>query len=128
VDDVWELLTDYHNLQEAVPNLVVNDVLELYDGNPALNNIGADLSSVQEAELCREMSIHMKGAKLRQVGGAKVAGIQFSARTTLEVREWPNGLPDLSHFREAEMWEGKSRRQRVMEYERTKLELSLIHI
>jgi hypothetical protein len=32
----------------------------------------------------------MKGAVLRQVGGAKVVGINFSARTTLEVREWPD--------------------------------------
>jgi hypothetical protein len=39
----------------------------------------------------KEQSVRMKGALLRQVGGAKVAGIH--ARTTLEVREWPHGLP-----------------------------------
>ena len=38
----------------------------------------------------------MNGAILRQVGGARVAGINFSARTTLEVREWPRGMPDFS--------------------------------
>ena len=56
----------------------------------------------------------MKGAVLRQVGGAKVVGINFSARTTLEVREWPNGMPDFAHF-EDEVYEGKSRSVRVRE-------------
>ena len=54
----------------------------------------------------------MKGALLKQVGGARVAGIKFSARTTLEVREWPQGLPDFAHFQDKE-WEGESRDQRA---------------
>ena len=44
----------------------------------------------------------MAGAKLKQIGGAKVVGINFSARTTLEVREWPQGIPDFFHFADDE--------------------------
>jgi len=54
------------------------------------------------------------------VGGAKVAGLKFSARTTLEVREWPNGMPDFAHFND-EYWEGKSRGDRTEEYTKTQL-------
>ena len=54
------------------------------------------------------------------VGGAKVAGLQFSARTTLEVREFPFGLPDYAHFND-EYWEGKSRKERAKDYTRTPL-------
>jgi hypothetical protein len=49
---------------------------------------------LSDAEQCREIANRKKGAILRQVGGAKVVGINFSARTTLEVREWP----DVSYF------------------------------
>ena len=55
-----------------------------------------------------------------QVGGAKVAGINFSAKTTLEVREWPTGMPDFAHFQD-EMWEGRSREDRASEYPKIKL-------
>lgn len=92
VDTVWELLTDYENLQRAVPNLVVNNVLELYDEQK--DELSDDAS-------VKERAMKLKGALLRQVGGAKVAGIQFSARTTLEVREWPNGLPPTKDVSEA---------------------------
>ena len=122
-DDVWNVLTDYQNLQKAVPNLVVNDVLELYNYDKnykGLDNIVIDGSKPEEVQ-CQELSKQMKGALLRQVGGARVAGIQFSARTTLEVREWPHGLPDFAHFRD-EMWQGKSRKQRADEYAKVKLQ------
>ncbi|KAL9178517.1 hypothetical protein ACHAXT_001855 [Thalassiosira profunda] len=111
VDDVWELLTDYANLQRVVPNLVVNEVLQLYDGGDA--SVTAD-DSLSEPEQCRTIADEMKGAVLKQVGGAKVVGINFSARTTLEVREWPEGMPDFAHF-EDEVYLGKSRAARVQE-------------
>ena len=122
VDDVWKLLTDYPNLQKVVPNLVVNEVLEEY--NVAVSGISkaamiVDSTGPEEIE-CQQMAYQMKGAKLRQIGGAKVAGIQFSARTTLEVREWPNGLPDYAHFND-EYWGGKSRKERMIQYSQTPL-------
>ena len=52
---------------------------------------------------------------------ATVAGLKFSARTTLEVREWPQGLPDFAHFYD-EMWNGKSRQDRAQEYAKVKLQ------
>ena len=112
VDDVWTLLTDYPNLQKVVPNLVVNEVLELYDGNSE-GKITVD-DTLSDAEQCQTIANNMKGAVLKQVGGAKVVGINFSARTTLEVREWPTGMPDFAHF-EDEIFEGKSRSTRVRE-------------
>ena len=112
VDDVWQLLTDYPNLQKVVPNLVVNEVLELYDGNSE-GKITVD-DTFSDAEQCQTIANNMRGAVLKQVGGAKVVGINFSARTTLEVREWPTGMPDFAHF-EDEIFEGKSRSTRVRE-------------
>ena len=112
VDDVWQLLTDYPNLQKVVPNLVVNEVLELYDGNSE-GKITVD-DTLSDAEQCQTIASNMRGAVLKQVGGAKVVGINFSARTTLEVREWPTGMPDFAHF-EDEIFEGKSRSTRVRE-------------
>lgn len=122
VDDVWNLLTDYAHLQDVVPNLVVNDVIEEYNtdfSKDAVSNMLKDTSQPEEAQ-CRDLANTMKGAKLRQVGGAKVAGIRFSARTTLEVREWPEGLPDFAHFND-EYWEGKSRKERANDYTDTAL-------
>ena len=64
---VWGTLTDYENLAEAVPNLVENKVLS-YDPRG--------------------------GARLEQVGAAKLApGVTFKATTTLDVREYFDGLP-----------------------------------
>jgi hypothetical protein len=120
VDTVWNVLTDYQNLQNVVPNLVVNDVEQVYPGVRADDIIHAD-ASAPEDEQCREFARQMKGSRLRQVGGAKVAGIQFSARTTLEVREWPNGMPDFAHFNE-EIWQGKSRKERAQDYAKMKLQ------
>lgn len=119
VDDVWNVLTDYSHLQRVVPNLVVNEVLKLYPGSARLEDISVD-SSQEEENQCRELSRQMKGAMLKQVGGAKVAGINFSARTTLEVREWPRGLPDFAHFND-EIWQGKARQERVAIAAKTKL-------
>ena len=51
---------------------------------------------------------------------ATVAGLKFSARTTLEVREWPEGLPDFAHFYD-EMWEGRSRQDRASDYAKVPL-------
>ncbi|KAG7345780.1 polyketide cyclase / dehydrase and lipid transport domain containing protein [Nitzschia inconspicua] len=118
VDDVWKVLTDYGELQNVVPNLVVNEVLELYDGS-ASGEITYDGSAPEEVQ-CKQIAQQMKGALLRQVGGAKVAGIRFSAKTTLEVREWPQGLPDFAHFTD-DMWEGKSRDDRAKEYPKIQL-------
>lgn len=111
VDDVWKLLTDYPNLQKVVPNLVVNEVRELFSGGEG--EISED-TSLSDADQCKAIANHMKGAVLKQVGGAKVVGINFSARTTLEVREWPSGMPDFAHY-EDEIYEGKSRGERVRE-------------
>jgi hypothetical protein len=49
-----------------------------------------------------------------------VVGMRFTARTTLEVREWPTGLPDFAHFND-EYWQGKSRKERAGEYMATPL-------
>jgi len=112
-------LTNYHELQNVIPNLVVNDVLDLYDGDASVTeeaSLGEELEEVR----CAKLSRAMRGSLLRQVGGAKVAGINFSAKTTVEVREWPNGMPDFAHFLD-EMWEGKSREERAKEYPKIKL-------
>uniref|UniRef100_A0A7S2HGW9 Coenzyme Q-binding protein COQ10 START domain-containing protein n=1 Tax=Helicotheca tamesis TaxID=374047 RepID=A0A7S2HGW9_9STRA len=117
VDDVWKLLTDYEHLQDVVPNLVVNDVLELYNGSDDIAEID---STIPEEKQCELVSKYMKGSKLRQVGGAKVVGINFSARTTLEVREWPNGMPDVAHYQD-EIYEGQSRNARAKKEKGQKL-------
>lgn len=127
VDRIWNILTDYEHLQNVVPNLVVNEVLEYFDGNVNDNNdeeeevdfVVQDGKDVQEQ--CRLLAMKMKGSKLRQVGGARVVGINFSARTTLEVREWPRGLPDFAHFQD-ELYEGLSREERYKRYQSQKLE------
>lgn len=116
-----QVLTNYAELQNVVPNLVVNDVLELYDGSSksSSSNVTYDRTAPEEV-LCQQIAQQMKGSLLKQVGGAKVAGIRFSAKTTLEVREWPQGLPDFAHFTD-DMWDGKSRDERAREYSKIKL-------
>jgi hypothetical protein len=128
VDEVWKLLTDYENLQRVVPNLVVNEVLELFPGKMDGDVIDIGGGSNWEEDVdesaaarCRAHALRMKGAVLRQVGGAKVAGINFSARTTLEVREWPEGMPDYYHH-EDEVYLGKSRSDRAYEGSSRELE------
>ena len=114
------MLTDYSNLQNVIPNLVVNEVLDIYDGLTDYSKVEIDASASDQNQ-CKEMAEQMKGSLLKQVGGAKVVGINFSARTTLEVREWPEGLPDFAHYQD-EFWDGKSRDERANEYSQTKLE------
>jgi len=66
VDEVWGVLTDYENLQNVVPSLKKNEVLERWDD----------------------------GVRLKQVGEADlVPGVSFKARCTLDVKEWPEGIP-----------------------------------
>ena len=89
VDDVWNILTNYEQLQDVVPNLVVNEVLATYKGEPA-ETVTYDKDAPEDVQ-CKQVADKMKGSLLKQVGGAKVAGINFSAKTTLEVREWPQG-------------------------------------
>lgn len=114
VDDVWEVLTDYENLQKVVPNLVVNEVVELYDAKEGGLNyeIHPDVSKEDEINAIQEISTELKGAKLKQVGGAKVVGINFSAQVTLEVREWPNGIPFVD---ETTGYDGSAERRRKLE-------------
>lgn len=119
VDDVWKVLTDYGNLQNVVPNLVVNEVLATYDGEPP-ETVTYDVNAPEEVQ-CKQVASKMKGSLLKQVGGAKVAGINFSAKTTLEVREWPQGMPDFAHFKD-DMFEGKSRDTRAKENAKIKLQ------
>lgn len=121
VDDVWNVLTDYDNLQNVVPNLVINEVLERYESDiqyPFSYEIRTDVKSEEQ---CRALSTRMRGATMKQVGGAKVVGINFSARTTLEVREWPQGMPDFFHFSE-DLYQGESRTERAQKEVQTKLE------
>ena len=118
VDVLWNLLTDYANLQNIVPNLTVNEVLAEFEGKP-VDQIVVD-TSLSDEEQCQAISKNLKGALLKQVGGAKVVGINFSARTTLEVREWPNGLPDMAHFRD-DVFAGQTREDRALENTKTKL-------
>jgi len=92
--------------------------------NKVLNTYEADTSSSVDAilqdsnltpeERCRIVSERLKGARLYQIGGAKIVGINFSAKTTLDVREWPDGLPDFAHYGD-EVYEGKSREKRAQE-------------
>jgi hypothetical protein len=111
-------LTNYGALQTVIPNLVVNKVLELYEGQPP--ELVTYEKNVPEEVQCKQVADKMKGALLKQVGGAKVAGINFSAKTTLEVREWPQGLPDFAHYQD-DMWKGKSREDRAKENPKVKL-------
>lgn len=111
-------MTNYGALQTVIPNLVVNKVLELYEGQPP--ELVTYEKNVPEEVQCKQVADKMKGALLKQVGGAKVAGINFSAKTTLEVREWPQGLPDFAHYQD-DMWKGKSREDRAKENPKVKL-------
>lgn len=119
VDDVWNVLTDYSKLQNVIPNLVVNEVLTLYDGDPS-GAAPLDAGAPPDVQ-CKQVANSMKGSLLKQVGGAKVAGINFAAKTTLEVREWPQGMPDFAHFTD-DMFEGKSRDTRARENAGMKLQ------
>lgn len=115
-----KVLTDYDNLQNVVPNLVVNKVLERYDADTSPIDYMIDPKQRSE-EQCKALSKRMKGSKLKQVGGAKVVGINFSASVTLEVREWPQGMPDFFHYND-DQYEGVSRSERAKLESKRKLE------
>lgn len=66
VDTVWAVLTDYANLQNAVPNLEVNEVLRTYEGKN-VSEIHID-ESADELDQCKEIANQLKGAVLKQVG------------------------------------------------------------
>ena len=70
MEAIWQVMTTYETLQNVVPSLVKNNVVERYpDG----------------------------GARLAQVGGAKVfPGVTFTAKTVLDVRVFleDNPVPD----------------------------------
>ena len=122
IDRVWDLLTDYSHLQDVVPNLSVNTVLEEYPGaDPATVHMD-DGPNISNADQCQQLAEQMKGAKLFQVGGAKIAGINFSARTTLEVREWPMGLPDFAHVWDDPSVGSQSLKERANDYTKVKLQ------
>merc|ERR1719235_1534485 len=66
VEDVWKILTDYERLENVVPNLVENTVLDRWSS----------------------------GCRLRQVGSAELLpGLRFSATMTVDVETHPNGIP-----------------------------------
>jgi len=114
VDDVWKVLTDYDRLQDVVPNLVRNTVLELYESTDGTVENETSFDEMTDEDKCRLLSLQMGGAKMKQIGGAKVVGINFSASMTLEVREWPEGLPDYAHFQD-ETYNGQTRNTRARE-------------
>ncbi len=114
VDDVWNILTNYDKLHEVIPNLVRSEVVELYDAKEdGLNyEVHPDVSKEEELNAIEEISRKLKGSRLKQVGGSKVVGINFSARVTVEVREWPNGIPFVD---ETTGYDGSTERRRQLE-------------
>jgi hypothetical protein len=67
VDTVWDVLTDYANLQQVVPNLAVNLVQQVFPGKAA-EDICID-ETQSDLEQCKEMASQLKGSVLAQVGG-----------------------------------------------------------
>jgi hypothetical protein len=70
VDTVWDVLTDYANLQQVVPNLAVNNVQQVFAGKPVVE-ISID-ESASDLEQCKEMASQLKGSVLAQVGGVSL--------------------------------------------------------
>lgn len=67
IESIWAVLTNYDRLQDVVPSLVKNEVLQRYSDG---------------------------GARLLQVGGAKVLpGVTFKAKTVLDVRLYTETKP-----------------------------------
>ena len=60
-----QILTDYGNLQNVIPNLVVNEVLDIYDGVTDYNQVAIDTTG-SDQEQCKEMSKQMKGSLLKR--------------------------------------------------------------
>lgn len=67
VDTVWKILTNYEKLQDVVPSLVKNEIVYRTDDG---------------------------GARLKQVGGAKVLpGVTFTAKTVLDIAVYTEENP-----------------------------------
>ena len=66
VDTVWNVLTDYGNLQNVVPNLEVNEIVRTFPGRDVSEWEIDD--SKTELEQCQELASQLKGSVLRQVG------------------------------------------------------------
>eukprot|EP00584_Thalassiosira_punctigera_P022233 CAMPEP_0172556870 /NCGR_PEP_ID=MMETSP1067-20121228/69662_1 /TAXON_ID=265564 ORGANISM="Thalassiosira punctigera, Strain Tpunct2005C2" /NCGR_SAMPLE_ID=MMETSP1067 /ASSEMBLY_ACC=CAM_ASM_000444 /LENGTH=333 /DNA_ID=CAMNT_0013345789 /DNA_START=36 /DNA_END=1034 /DNA_ORIENTATION=+ len=100
VEMVWNVMTDYENLQKVVPNMLANEVLDLFTGKEKKGR-RTDSTSVggtrSDADRTEAASRRRKGSLLRQTGGIKVMGLTISSTMTLEVREWPAGLPEFAH-------------------------------
>jgi len=97
VSDVWEVLTDYHQLQVVVPNLVKNKVLQhLQDGGAKLWQTGRASWSLLgktfyfSASTTLEVHLHPEG-----LPEECTAGVQMDAATSAEVREYSSHLPML---------------------------------
>lgn len=72
VDTVWEVLTDYSNLQNVVPNLAVNTVAQTFESKNAAEMLVDEFRP--ELEQCQELSCLLKGAVLKQVGKVRYLG------------------------------------------------------
>jgi hypothetical protein len=66
VDTVWNVLTDYSNLQNVVPNLEVNEIVQSFEGKNISEMVIDD--SKTELEQCKELADQLKGSVLKQVG------------------------------------------------------------
>ena len=76
VDTVWDVLTDYANLQNVVPNLEVNQVLQMFEGKTDLSDIAID-ESKSDLEQCKQMANQLRGAVLKQVGKVRPLMVSF---------------------------------------------------
>jgi len=95
VSDVWEVLTDYRQLQVVVPNLVENKVIQnLQDGGARLWQTGRASWSIFgkafyfSASATLEVHLHPEG-----LAEECTAGVQMDAATSAEVREYSSHLP-----------------------------------
>lgn len=93
IEDVWNVLTDYHNLEKVIPNLRDNQVIQILDEESVSKPPSFDSAHPEDIQF-QQLAKKMKGAILRQVSRSSVAGLNVISRVTLEVREWPQGLPD----------------------------------
>ena len=67
-----QILTEYDELQNVIPNLVVNDVLDLFEGDSSAKEEGG-AEHLPEEVRCANLSKTMKGSLLRQVRNSKPA-------------------------------------------------------
>jgi len=95
VDEVWRVMTDYELLQQRVPNLVQNQVLERYrDGGARLRQVGRASWRVLGRDFFFQamtvLDVHLHPEGLPQ---DKLAGADMDASTSAEVREYDRNLP-----------------------------------